>query len=141
VTCLEVFFFSSASDVSSDGSVVVGIGFDATGVRAIIWDSVNGIRDLNTVLTNLGVDLTGHTLQFAIGISADGTKIVGLTQGPSGLEAFLADLSTGQVTVGGELLPIDTTSLLLAGTYTTASWMIPVIIAAAGFGILIARKF
>jgi len=31
--------------------------------------------------------------------------------------------------------------LLLAGTYSTASWMIPVIVSAVGIGIVIARKF
>jgi len=43
--------------------------------------------------------------------------------------------------VGGTLIPIDATSLLLAGTQMTASWMIPAIIAAIGIGIVIARKF
>ncbi len=130
-------FSSTAFDVSSDGSVVVGNSDDATGSRAMIWDSVNGIRDLNTVLTNLGVDLTGYTLTFAGGVSADGTKITGNALGPSGTEAFFADLSTAQVAVGGTFLPIDTTSLLLAGAYTTASWVIPVLVVAAGFGIAI----
>jgi len=44
------------------------------------------------------------------------------------------------VPVGGSLVPIDTTSLLLAGTQMTAAWMIPAIIAAIGIGIVIARK-
>jgi len=42
--------------------------------------------------------------------------------------------------VGGEFLPIDTTSLLLAGTQNNAAWMIPVIVSAIGIGIVIARK-
>jgi len=41
--------------------------------------------------------------------------------------------------VGGTSIPIDTTSLLLAGASVNV-WMIPVILSAAGFGILIARK-
>ena len=43
--------------------------------------------------------------------------------------------------VGGELIPLDTTMILLAGTQTTASWLIPVIVSAIGIGIIIARKF
>jgi len=43
--------------------------------------------------------------------------------------------------VGGELLPIDTTALLLAGAQMNAAWMIPVIVSAIGIGIVIARKF
>jgi len=43
--------------------------------------------------------------------------------------------------VGGELLPVDTTALLVAGVQANALWLIPVIVAAIGIGIVIARKF
>jgi len=45
------------------------------------------------------------------------------------------------VEVGGELIPLDTTSLILAGTQTTVSWLIPVTVSAIGIAIVIARKF
>jgi len=49
---------------------------------------------------------------------------------------------TGHVPiVGGELIPIDSTSLLLAGAQMNAAWMIPVIVSGIGIGIVIARKF
>jgi len=31
--------------------------------------------------------------------------------------------------------------MFLTGTYSTAAWMIPVIVSAIGFGIVLARKF
>ena len=43
--------------------------------------------------------------------------------------------------VGGALLPLDSTMVLVAGTQTTAAWMIPAIVSAIGIGIVIARKF
>jgi len=43
--------------------------------------------------------------------------------------------------VGGEMLPVDSTSLLVAGAQMNAAWMIPVIVAGIGFAIVIARKF
>jgi len=43
--------------------------------------------------------------------------------------------------IGGELLPLDTTMVLLAGTHAVAAWMIPVIVSGIGFAIVIARKF
>ncbi len=43
--------------------------------------------------------------------------------------------------VGGDLIPLDTTSLLLAGAQMTASWMIPVIVSGIGIAIVIARRF
>jgi len=36
--------------------------------------------------------------------------------------------------VGGELLPIDTTALVLAGLQTSAIWMLPILAGAAGIG-------
>ena len=47
----------------------------------------------------------------------------------------------GPMAVGGEFIGIDTTAVLAAGAQNTAAWMIPVILAAAGIGIVIARKF
>jgi len=44
-------------------------------------------------------------------------------------------------TVGGELIPLDTSALILAGAQMNAAWMIPVIVSAIGIGLVIARKF
>jgi hypothetical protein len=43
--------------------------------------------------------------------------------------------------VGGEMIPLDTTMVLLAGSQMTASWMIPIIVSGIGIGIVLARKF
>jgi len=45
------------------------------------------------------------------------------------------------VPIGGTIVPIDTASLLLVGVHTTTAWLIPFIIAAVGFGLVILRKF
>ena len=42
---------------------------------------------------------------------------------------------TPETVVGGELLPIDSTALLLAGLQTSAIWMLPILAGAAGAGI------
>jgi len=42
--------------------------------------------------------------------------------------------------VGGELLPIETTSLLVAGAQST-TWMIPLVLSAAGVGLVLVRSF
>jgi len=47
----------------------------------------------------------------------------------------------GSQPVGGELIPLDSTMVLVAGTQTTVAWMIPVIVSAIGIGIVLARKF
>jgi len=47
----------------------------------------------------------------------------------------------GPCAVGGELIPLDTTMVLVAGTHSVAAWMIPVIVSGIGIAIVIARKF
>lgn len=42
-----------------------------------IWDAVNGVRDLSTVLTNAGFDLTGWALTDVKGMSGDGLMLTG----------------------------------------------------------------
>jgi hypothetical protein len=43
--------------------------------------------------------------------------------------------------VGGEFIGVDSTSLVLAGTQLTFSWMIPITVSAVGIAIVVARKF
>ncbi len=72
--------FSIATDVSADGSTVVGVGGSGT----FVWDAERGMRDLDIFLRSLGLDLDGWILsQIVFGdemprISADGRTIVGL---------------------------------------------------------------
>ncbi len=54
--------------------------------------------------------------------------------------ACMPDIGDGQ-SVGGKIIPIEATSLILAGTQTTVSWLIPVTVSAIGIAIVIARKF
>ncbi len=51
---------------------------------AVSHDSINSIRNLKTVLTNGGIDMTGWELTAATAISADGSVIVGYGTNPDG---------------------------------------------------------
>jgi len=42
--------------------------------------------------------------------------------------------------IGGVLIPIETTSLLLAGSQLTASWLVPVLVVGAGIGMVFLRR-
>ncbi len=42
--------------------------------------------------------------------------------------------------VGGKLLPIDTTALLLAGAQMNAAWMIPVVLSVLGIGLFVVLR-
>ncbi|WP_277874339.1 MULTISPECIES: PEP-CTERM sorting domain-containing protein [Microcystis] len=95
---------SYANGVSADGSVVVGYSRTGpfTGAEAFIWNSTQGMRSLQQVLTNdYGLDLTGWFLNEANAISADGLTVVGFGTNPDGLtEAWIARLDGKPVPPG-----------------------------------------
>jgi len=49
-------------------------------------------------------------------------------------------VTTPQFPVGGEIIPLDTTMILLAGAQMNAAWLIPVIVSAVGIGIVLVRR-
>ncbi len=105
---------SEALAVSGDGSVIVGEGNTDVGTRAFVWDAVNDIRDLKAVLENdFGLDLTGWTLETAVGISDDGLTIVGRGLNPAGdHEGWLAMLLTPVIAADIDVKPGDELSAI-----------------------------
>ncbi len=93
---------------------------------------------ITTGITNHGI------LQTITGATFSNTGIYR----SSGTDIFVGPFTGNDIVpiasicfVDGTPIPIDTTMILLGATQTTASWMIPAIIAAIGIGIVIARKF
>lgn len=75
---------SQANGVSTDGTKVAG----QSGNGAFIWDSTNGMQDLG--------DLPGGTTNsIGLGISGDGSTVVGRSTSGSGVEAFRWDSTNG----------------------------------------------
>ena len=86
-------FFSLASGLSANGSVVVGLSDSASGGEAFRWTSVSG-------LVGLG-DLAGGSFNsHAFGVSDDGSVVVGLGDSASGGEAFRWTSVSGLVGLG-----------------------------------------
>ena len=84
---------SYTTDVNADGSVIVGYSFNTGPPKVVVWDDIHGARYLETILTDLAVDFSGWSLEFATGISDDGLTIVGTGINPDGnTEAFIATL-------------------------------------------------
>jgi len=124
--CLPPFVvtagFSADSDPPAQSNGVnpgdqVDIIFDLTGGNV-----VNVIADLGTGALRVGIHVQGYT--------SGGSE--SLVTGPTFVPPAM---------VAGSLTPIDTTMVLVAGTQSIASWMIPVIVAGIGIGIVVARKF
>jgi probable HAF family extracellular repeat protein len=86
---------SRAYGSSNNGTVVVGQSPFVGGgsPHAFVWTLSGGIKDLNSVLSSSGVDMTGITLVSALGVSPNGRYVVG-----NGIfsysynQAFLVDL-------------------------------------------------
>jgi probable HAF family extracellular repeat protein len=105
-----------ATGVSDDGQVVVGsagvvtfldfigsnftpFGYDSNYSRPFVWTATTGMQDLNQILANAGVDLTGITLLGITGVSTDGQYVCGVARTPQNdpndpgdLSGFIAQL-------------------------------------------------
>lgn len=104
-------FQSYAWAASANGSVIVGASHGYSGMNeAFIWDSSHGMRRLQTVLEELGLDLSGWLLETAYDISDDGRTIVGTAHNQSlnRAEAYIVVIPEPQISVllmvGGWLL-------------------------------------
>ena len=53
---------------------------------------------------------------------------------------FNDNLQNPCLEIGGEIIPINTTALLLAGVQSVSMWMIPVVIAGAGIGVFVIKR-
>lgn len=85
---------SLGRDVSFDGSVIVG----TSDVGAFIWEEANGLRSLQQIVLNFGLDLAGWTLQDAQAISDDGFTIAGVGVNPAGVqEAWIANIGPAPI--------------------------------------------
>jgi probable HAF family extracellular repeat protein len=106
---------TAATGVSDDGQVVVGtagvypllnfvgwnftpFGYDLNS-RPFVWTAATGMQDLNDILANAGVDLTGITLLGLTGVSTDGQYVCGVARTPQNdpndpydFSAFIAQL-------------------------------------------------
>ncbi|HEX5010691.1 MAG TPA: PEP-CTERM sorting domain-containing protein [Planctomycetota bacterium] len=93
--------FSRANGISADGSVIVGQSVGPSGMEAFVWTAATGCVSLKSLLTSLGVDLNGWTLEVAQAISADGRTIVGYGPNPSGnYEGWVAHLGDAWTDLG-----------------------------------------
>lgn len=90
-------FSSVASDVSSDGGVVVGRANDGTST-AFVWTELSGMVSLESLLIAKKVDLTGWIFVEANAVSDAGHWVAGWGTHDGKLEGFLANIGTVRVT-------------------------------------------
>jgi uncharacterized membrane protein len=91
---LQSGWAAAASDLSEDGSVIVGFDYISLSRKAWVWTDVDGMIGLKERLTALGV-ANVPDLATCLAVSNDGTVVVGmatLAGGPFGSGAFIAEL-------------------------------------------------
>ena len=137
----------SAADITNEcGGIIETNGSDAGDSAFIVINSA--------ILVNKGtINLNGGngfsqsgSLQINIGSQGDNHGTINENPGSaldSGIVVnegiFNDNLANLCPIVGGELLPIDTTALLLAGAQTF-SWMIPVVLSGIGIGLFVVSR-
>ena len=82
--------YSMGTCISGDGLAVAGYGGGefSDGDRAFYWTESLGMVDLNVYLASVGVDMSGWTLHFAHGLSADGSAITGFGEYQGAVRAW-----------------------------------------------------
>ena len=86
---------SVARAINAPGTIVVGNSDTSAGQHAFRWSQSEGMRDLNILLTSVGVDLGTIVLTEANGVSADGQFIVGTASPQSSSDFRRAALASG----------------------------------------------
>jgi len=116
-------------------STLDGNSFDPMGFH------LNGI--VTQLSDDLGLDSQSDTELVAVNAGDIFGWVIDSTDDVEGESMVTIDVFSGPwcPKIGGEFIPVDTTALLLAGAQANALWLIPVIVAAAAFAIVIARKF
>ncbi len=134
--------FAASMTIDSDSTVLVEDG------ATITIDT-----DDSSILDNAGTLSIDSESTINIGSNAQTLlSNSGTINGPGEINLFGSVIeieNTGEITaiinefltiVGGEIFQIESTAVLLAGAHMTASWLIPVVIASIGIGIVIARR-
>jgi len=140
--------------VALDEDAVMTVGSDST--ITIDTDDSNTLDNQGTInleengIINIGSQASSQTLLINGGtingpgiINLFGIDIDILNNGV--ITAIINKIfSTGPeppTVVGGEIIPIESTAVLLTAAYMTTSWLVPVVVASIGIGIVLARRF
>jgi len=159
---MEIFFPGVFTNRALSVQVqVVGVGiatvttetgvFSNTNLDGVGWSNFNGDDIVNDIydIGDIGVDVANYDLTTNIGpVSSqsqfftsnfDAITDQGILDVSSITDATFQAIIVNCPTVGGELIPIETTTLLLAGAQSF-SWMIPVILSGIGIGLFVVSR-
>ena len=102
---------------------------------AVIEIGENG-GDLARLTNHGALNGPGQINLFGLVIEIKNSGFISAILNPSDI----MEIPSPCMVVGGELIPLDSTALLLYYSQNTAAWMIPALVSAVGIGIVLARK-
>jgi len=137
--------FGSVSGVAIDinGDIIVANSGATNGILRV--DPISGAQSIissgGLLITpaKVAIDANGDYLVTDTGrlIKVDRNTLVQSVLSSGQLFVAPTGIFVVPIPVGGTIIPIDTTSLLVAGSYTTASWMIPILVSVVGIGLAV----
>jgi len=133
--CGATITLEGADGISSGGLATIDAGESFTNFGTLNLNGGDGQRSGSLSIANGGTANNHGTINEKPGSGPDSGVVTVF-----GTAVFNDNLPSKCITVvGGELIPIETTSLLLAGAQTF-SWMIPVILSVLGIGLFIVTR-
>ncbi len=108
------------------------------GSTSVVAVTNNQCAPNNTDPVDCFADPNSSSAMFLLGAGAHSISFLPNTVAATNGAAYFSVLQ--HAAVGGEFSPMSTSALLLAGTQNMMAWMIPLVVAVAGFGLVIARK-
>ena len=140
--------FAATVTINEDATMTVGSDSTVT----INTDDSNALANQGTInieengIINVGSESSSLTM-----LSNDGTingpgqiNLFGVVidvENTGDISAIINKIFSNVLEVGGELIPIESTAVLLTAAYMTTSWLVPVVVASIGIGIVLARRF
>ncbi len=117
-------------DVGNTGNLFINCNGELTLTEGGSNDGLLINHGILETLLNILFSNVGGTYQ------SSGTDIFGDSFSGNDIERIASICGV----IGGTVMPIDTTAMLLAGVQTNAAWMIPVIVSAVGIGLFVVSR-
>jgi hypothetical protein len=129
--------FTGAGSPDGDGTVIADTTFGFVTIAEGMGASKADARIITGVDPNSLLDTDNILIYFEISSLSNGKCFMTIAAGfnPGG-----PGVPPGGIIIGGQLLPIDTTVLLLAGVQSVSMWMIPVVVSVIGIGVFVIKR-
>ncbi len=113
----------------NDGSLFIGCDGDLTTSRIVVFSQTSLINhgSVNTVFMSIQSD--GLVQNSSSAFTFDDSEI----------EGTFENISSICNQVGGQLLPLDSTALLIGGLSTLTVWMVPTVLGLVGVGVYLVK--